>query len=482
MKIKKTIYYFISILILICNLTISIVPVHAEPTSAEEAIEAHKALPISSNEIENWPEGPVIGAESACLLDVETGTILYDKNMDMAEYPASTTKVMTCLLAAENCSMDEIVTFSKEAVFGIEPDSSNVGMDVGQSITMEEAIYCIMLASANEVASAVAEHVGGDIDSFAEMMNKKAAELGCTNTHFVNANGLHNDEHYTTAHDLALITAEYFKNEQLRKIASTTYYEVEATPTQPDSFGIANHHKMLPGKPYEYEYIIGGKTGYTNRARQTLVSCAEKDGMMLVTAVMRDEAPYQYTDTRDLFNYGFENFKKYEIAENETRYNVDNANFFHTNNNLFGNTRTFFTVKEGNNIILPITADFSDADSTLTYNEDDENILAGIDYSFNNIPIGSGSIILTNPKITKFEFGAEPVKAPIEIQEEEKKSNVIFVNYLPILIGIGIVIFALFIIFIIIAILKNYSFALRRRRNIKKRSRRYKSEFDDFDF
>lgn len=451
-------------------------------TEVSDPIAEHMALPIESDEIENWPKGPVLGAESACLIDVDTGTILYAKNMDKPEYPASTTKVMTCLLAVENCSMDEIVTFSKEAVFGIEKDSSNVGMDVGQSITMEEAIYCIMLASANEVASAVAEHVGGSIDGFAEMMNKRAKELGCTNTHFVNANGLHNDEHYTTAHDLALITAAYFKNEQLRKIANTTYYEMHATKTQPDEFGIANHHKMLPGKPYAYEFIVGGKTGYTNMARQTLVSCAQKDDMTLVTAVMRDEAPHQYTDTKDLFEYGFNNFKKWNIAENETKYTIDSANFFQEDSGIFGYSKTVFSISEAENIILPITADFSEVSSELSYDDNDANILANLSYTYNGVNVGKGKILLTTPNISSFEFGVEPEVTEKPEEDDTPSNNIIFVNYKPILIIAGSIIGALFLIFIVHAFLKNYSFSRRRRSNIIKRNRRYKSEFDNFDF
>lgn len=473
----KRIFSFFLILIIIssCSLT-----VFADTLDREEQIEQNKALPIASNERENWPKGPTVCAVAACLMDLETGTVLYDKNMDEVHYPASTTKVMTCLLAAENCKMDEIVTFSKEAVYGIERDSSNVGMDVGQKITMEEAIYCIMLASANEVASAVAEHVAGSTEAFAEMMNKRAKELGCTNTHFVNANGLHNDEHYTTAHDLALITCEFFKNEQLRKIASTTYYEIHATSTQPDEFGMPNHHKMLPGKDYAYEYIVGGKTGYTTVAHQTLTTCAEKNGMTLICTVMRDEAPNQYLDTRDLFNYGFDNFQLISIADNEDKYTIDNANFFQTNNNIFGSTKTFFSVEEGDNIILPITADFSDAQSELTYDNEHDDVLATLTYSFNDLNVGSGKILIATPKVNLFEFGAEPEK--IEEEVEEKNNNIIFFNAKPYLIIAGIIIAALFIIFTIIALLKNMKPSRRRRMKIIKKNRRYKSPFDDFDF
>ena len=158
-----------------------------------EAMENRKSLPVQSNEIENWPDGPLIGAEAAIVVEANTGVILYSKNIHEKLYPASTTKILTCLIATENSSLDEIVSFSSNAVFSIEKGSSNMGMDVGQSITMEECLYGILVGSANEVANAVAEHIGGSTEGFAEMMNQKASELGCLDSHFANANGLHND-------------------------------------------------------------------------------------------------------------------------------------------------------------------------------------------------------------------------------------------------------------------------------------------------
>ncbi|MBR6329449.1 MAG: D-alanyl-D-alanine carboxypeptidase [Lachnospiraceae bacterium] len=451
----------------------------------DDIIAANQSIHVESNDLPSWPAGPVVAAKTACLMDASTGAILYAKDMDSPQYPASTTKIMTCLLAAENCSMDEMVTFSKEAVFGIERDSSNVGMDVGQSITMEEALYCILLASANEVASAVAEHVGGSIEGFADMMNKRAAELGCTNTHFTNANGLHNDEHYTTAHDLCIIASAFFENEQLRKIASTTYIDIHATATQPDEFGIANHHKMLPGKTYDYEYIVGGKTGYTTVAHQTLITCAEKNGMTLVCAVMRDEAPYQYTDTRDLFEYGFDKFKRMNIKENETSYSIETSDFFETDIDLFGSSQNIFSIDDTDNVTVPADVDFDDLTSTLTYDSSSENnILADLSYSYNGIPVGMGHILLTTPGVRSFEFGAEPTKEHVTISANSAPDgkNVIFVDVKKVMLTIGGVLLAALIIFVLQALLRNYSFASRRRRNIQKKNKRYKSEFDDFDF
>ena len=221
MKLKlKSVFTILLITILTLNL-----PICAYASEAEERLEAHRAIAAESDSIEGWPKAPAIGAGSACMIDTETGTILYSKKMDEVHFPASTTKIMTCLLAAENCDLDEIVTFSKEAVYGIDRDSSNVGMDVGQSITMEEALYCVLLASANEVASAVAEHVAGSIDDFAVMMNERAAQIGCTNTHFVNPNGLHDEEHYTTVYDMYLIFNEALKYNEFVALKKDFIYD-----------------------------------------------------------------------------------------------------------------------------------------------------------------------------------------------------------------------------------------------------------------
>ena len=215
-------YFLLSVLIYISTVfsAAALVPlqVNAAPSSLEELQaqqEERMNLPVQSNQTEDWPEGPAIGAEGAILLEANTGVILYAKNIHEKLYPASTTKLMTCLLAAENSSMDEIVTFSRDAVFSIEQGSSNIGIDAGQAMPMEECLYGILVASANEVAAAVAEHVAGSREAFIDMMNEKAVELGCMDTHFVNPHGLFDEQHYTTAYDLALIAKAFFQNELL---------------------------------------------------------------------------------------------------------------------------------------------------------------------------------------------------------------------------------------------------------------------------
>ncbi len=466
--------------------SVASVVVYAEP-SRDEINAARMALPISSNSSPGWPQGPETASESAILMEADTGVILYDKNIDVQHYPASTTKVMTCLLAAENSQMDEMVTFSKNAVFGIDRGSSNVGMDVGQEITMEEAIYCVMLASANEVAVAIAEHISGSVEDFSFLMNKRAKELGCTNTNFVNPNGLPDEAHLTTAHDLALISRAFNENETLRRIAGTRVYDMVATDTQPDEFTMVNHNKLYPGNSYSYDYTTWGKTGYTNAARETLVTCAEKDGLNLICVVMKAEPPCQYTDTYNLFEYGFENFVRLNIAENETRYDIENSDFFNTDSGIFGNTKSLVSLSTEGYVVMPKSAEFEDLDSEVTY-DDSNDALATVTYKFGDIVVGETDVLLADSDVKTYIFGAPVSENEIEEDPQEGipgfgREGVVFLDIRSVLKTAAIVVGIVFVVLIIILFIKNYFFsARRRRRRIRKKNRRYFSEFDDFDF
>ena len=197
-------------------------------TTPEERLEIQRAMAIQSNENPDWPIGPVVSAEAAILMEAETGTILYAKNIHQREYPASTTKILTALLASELCEMDETVAFSRKAVFDTPRDSNHIAMDVGQELTMEQCLNAILIRSANEVAFAVAEHITGSTEwqDFGDIMNSRAAELGCVDSHFANPNGLPDENHYTSAYDLAMIGRAFFANEMLCKITLTRRLEI----------------------------------------------------------------------------------------------------------------------------------------------------------------------------------------------------------------------------------------------------------------
>lgn len=262
--------------------------------------------PVQTDALANWPQGPAIYAESGILVDLDTQEILYSKNIDKQLYPASITKIMTTLVAIESSSPEEPVTFSQYALDSIEWDSSNIGCRLNETLTMEQCWYAMMLNSANEVCCGVAEHISGSIEAFVEKMNQKAAELGCTNTHFSNPNGLPDETHYTTAHDMALIANAAYQNETFRQIFSTRQYEIPPTPQYTETRYLYNHHKMMqPDTEYYYEGCLGGKTGYTETALNTLVTIASRNGKNLLCVTMRTQGRQVYTDTASLFDYGF---------------------------------------------------------------------------------------------------------------------------------------------------------------------------------
>ena len=454
--------------------------VKAAPASLEEAqaeAEKRKELPIQSNQIENWPVGPAVSAEGAILLEVNTGVVLYAKNIHEKLYPASTTKLMTCLLAAENCSMNEIVTFSHDAVFNLEKGSSNIGIDAGEAMPMEECLYGILVASANEVANAVAEHIAGSQEAFAEMMNERAKELGCTETHFVNAHGLFDEAHYTSANDLALIAKAFFQNELLSKIGNTPSHHFIPTATQPDEFTTRNKHQLITGQ-IPYEGIKGGKTGYTDDARQTLVTCAEKNGMKLICVVLKEESPDQFNDTVKLLDYGFTNFSVTNIAENETRYNIDNANFFHTSYDVFGNSKPILSLNKNSYLILPKTVDFDDLDPEISYDVSGKNEIARINYYYHDAYVGTASIDLTGGGRAGYDFDSKPLidQDPSSDKSDSLHEKIIFINIKTVITIIIIIAVLLILIFVIRDIIANYSFLDSRiRRNRKKRSRNRRS-------
>lgn len=352
-----------------------------------------------------WPTGPEVQAGSAIIMDAATGTVLYEKDADTPRYPASITKIMTTLLALENCSLDEIVHFSATAVYENEGGTSHIARDLDEEMTLEQCLYAIMLESANECSYAVAEHVGGgDYQKFIDMMNAKAAELGCTNTHFNNCNGLPDPDHVVSARDMALISREAIENSMFRKIVGTVRYEIPPTNKHADPTPLNNHHQMISaykGRQNLYEYCIGGKTGWTSDAGNTLVTFAEKDGMTLICVVMSCTAGGQYTDTRTLFDYCFDNFKMYNVAQNETRYEKTQR----SDNTLFTEWNAFAKVDDDAQIILPASANFLDTQTEVNYDQASDSILGTLVYSYGGRQVGTANVVTTGAKVAEYPFG-----------------------------------------------------------------------------
>lgn len=501
-------------------------------TIKEENIARNQALAIQSNEVANWPTGPVVSAGSAILMDADTGAILYAKNIHQQEYPASTTKILTTLIASERCSMDEIVDFSYDAVHDIDPGSNHIAIEPGEQLTMEECLNAILIRSANEVSFAVAEHISGTTwQDFGDIMNERAKELGCVDSHFVNPNGLPNEEHYTSAYDLAMIGRAFFANEALCKMTMTHMLHILPSERQPDDIMEVNKMELIPGGKYAYPYLVGCKTGYTDVARSTLVSCAEKDGMKLICVVMKDENPNYYEDTIALFDYGFSNFQRMNISQTETKYNIDNAGAFYSGNDIFGNSKPILQLNQNDSITLPNTITFQDAVSAISYDNTAPGQAAVITYTYNDVVLGTASIDFTASEKGSSVFGGEttgttdgaeataatqepgstgatqPTEGaaadepadegggiptatqPAASGEEDTASGgpaVIFINVIKVffwILGIAVVIF---LILLLRAFIKNYQFAHRSTRltwrfgRRRKRSRsRYRSVNQD---
>lgn len=353
---------------------------------------ARRAIPAETDALPGWPLGPSISAQTAILMDADSGVILYSKRAHERMYPASTTKLLTCLIAYENSSPDEIVTASHRAVFTVPRDSSNIAIDEGESITMDEALQAILIASANEVANAVAEHVSGDIESFCERMNEAAEALGCTDSHFANPNGLPDENHYTSSYDLALIGRAFWRHDVLATYSSMPKLDLEPTLTQPDHIIEYSRNQLFTGKPYAYRGLVGSKTGYTQAASNTLVSCAEREGMRLVCVVMGDGSPECFEDTVALFDYGYDYFTKSGAAEQEDRVNLVPSEIFAIGTALYGDNSPMLTVDSTDSVILPTGLSYDDLDSEISMGGEGGEV-ASITYSYAGQYLGTVRIL-----------------------------------------------------------------------------------------
>lgn len=251
-------------------------------------------------------DGPDVKAEAYCVINRKDGSIVYSKNMDDRYYPASITKIMTALVTLEHCTdLDDTVVFNSEVMDSISSNSSTLNpvAILDEEMTVRDALFGLMLNSANECASALAVYTAGSIDAFVEMMNEKAQELGAVNTHYMNAHGLDDDDHYTTAHDMAIIFDAALKNDVFRYVDSTAAYTIPATNKYGERNCTSTNQLINGARPYEGVYA--GKTGHTAKAGRTLVTAAYRDGMDLICVIMKSDNDNFYSDTETLFDHAF---------------------------------------------------------------------------------------------------------------------------------------------------------------------------------
>lgn len=346
-----------------------------------------------------WPSDTGIVADSGAVIDADSGALLFGQNcIDSAYPPASITKVLTALVVLEHCQLDEIVTFSETAMNSVESDSGNkLTLTAGDQLSVEDCLYSLLLFSVNQSANALAEHTAGSISAFVDMMNEKAAELGCSDkTHFDNPSGLNGETQNVTAYDMALIAQAAYNNEELLKISSTLSYKIDSTINNPDGISFRHEHRLVyttdPASEFYYPPAIAGKTGYLQKAGNTLVTYAENDGRRLISVILKGSRPQYFIDGKTLLEFGFSRFKNVIIADHETRYITgDEAVSF----NGTSYQPSDLMIEPGRVITLPNNASIEDATVTLTELPDEypTGALGVLRYTYNDRFIGQAFLL-----------------------------------------------------------------------------------------
>ena len=292
---------------------------------------------VQATEIEEIQDINNLETYSPCIamLEEDTGDILYDKKAFEKMYPASTTKIMTAILTIENCNLYDATTVSYNAIASVPSSYTRANLQVGEVLTIEDLLYATLIPSANDAANVLAEHIGGSIESFATMMNTKASEIGCKNTNFTNPSGVHNENHYTTAYDLALIARYAMGLEEFRKVVSTTSYVLPDTDWYNADLSIYNGIRKFNNsnalikpefKNDYYEFATGIKTGYTNASKDCVVASAKKDNVEFIIVVLgagnlENGRRQKYVDCINLFNFAFDNYTSKYLALQEEKKN-----------------------------------------------------------------------------------------------------------------------------------------------------------------
>lgn len=271
-------------------------------------------------------EFPELHTDYYMLADLDSGDILSSKNINEKVYPASTTKILTGIIALENLDLAKVVTATNEAIDPIDNNHSNMGIRVGEELTVEQLLYGMLVHSANDAANVLAVEISGGLDKFADLMNERARELGAENSHFTNAHGFHDDNHYTTISDLAKFACYAMQNEKFREIVSTSRYQIPPTNKYTQIRYLANTNMLISNNRasmHLYKYAIGIKTGHTDESGSCLVAAADKNGTKLLSIVMKcqndgyAEKAYSFVDTKALFEYGYNHFTRIVVASKE---------------------------------------------------------------------------------------------------------------------------------------------------------------------
>lgn len=279
-------------------------------------------------------------SEAAIIMDTETEQILYQKNIDKKMYPASTTKILTAIIAIEKCNLEDIVTATNSAISQVPSGYSSAYISDGEEMTVKDLLTVFLVHSANEAGYILAEHCSGSVEAFSNLMNEKAQEIGCKNSHFLNPSGIHNDNHYTTAYDLCLIANYCMKNNTFRNIVSMPKCTIDPTNKSLKRVYTNTNSLLNSNSQYYVENCIGIKTGYTKEAGNCLVSCFNKNNIEIICVVLGagnigNSDASRFIDSKNLFNYTYSNFDKKKIVnKNDVIQNIEIPNATKETKNL----------------------------------------------------------------------------------------------------------------------------------------------------
>ena len=367
-------------------------------------------------------------AEAAILINPSTDKILYSKNEYEILYPASTTKILTAILTIENCNLDDIITVPYEAINIIPSGYTIADLQVGEKLTVRQLLELAMVPSANDAANTLAFHISGSIENFADLMNKKVTDLGLTNTHFTNPSGIHDDNHYSTAYDLAMIMKYCMKNSTFRNISGMKYCTIPATNKYNERVFTTTNELLIKNNSsnYFYEYTIAGKTGYTTKAKNCLISVSNKNNFELICVVLAsgmysNNLSGRFIDSKILFEYGYNNYTLRKLRDKNaiaTQVEIKNGTKETKNLNLL--------------ISDDITAVISHNDLNTQFNENiqiDENLLA---------PISQGQVV------GKITYEIDGIKYSSDLISEH---SVEISSFYILIVQVIIVILILFILY-----------------------------------
>lgn len=355
-------------------------------------------MPMTAFAKPDWPSDTGIESEAGIVMDADSGAVLFGQNIHVQKAPASITKILTALVVIENSSLDDTITFSHDAVYNVEDGSGNKNaIEEGDTLSVRDCLYLLLMRSSNQAANALAEHVGGSRDGFVKMMNEKTAELGCENSHFANPSGLNDDTQLTSVYDMALIASAAYKNDTLLTISKDKSYRLPATKNNPDGVTIQPEHKLLittdTESPNYYPYAVAGKTGYTSVAGQTLVTYAIKDDRRQIAVTMKSTQATHYQDTIALMDFGFLRFKNVNISENETAYTSGDQPVQIGDNSYQPSDLSMDTSAV---ITIPKDASFADAEKTVVTDLPEDAPLGAVallSYKYNDRKIGQVYLI-----------------------------------------------------------------------------------------